>query len=80
MIVSAIHDRLAIDIAGHPANHLNESIGGAQKSRVVSIQNRDHRRFGNVQPFPQEADADQDVERAGPQPVEDFGTFGCFDV
>ena len=56
-----------VDVSGSTADCLNERRFAAQKSRLVGIENGDHRHLGKIQTLAQEIDADQRIELSLPQ-------------
>src|ERR1700674_2766082 len=67
-----VHDHLAVDVAGRPADHLDEGRLGAQEALLVGVEDRDEGHLGQVEALPEQVDADEDVELAEPQRPEDL--------
>src|SRR3546814_20576880 len=56
-----IKDDASIDIAGGAANGLNQRRFRAQETFLVRVQNSHKAAFGNVQPLPQQVDANKHI-------------------
>ena len=59
-----VHDDLAPDVAGGPADDLDERPGAAQEALLVRIEDGHQGDLGQVDALAQEVDADEDVEDA----------------
>ena len=75
-----VHDHLSRDVAGGPAARLDEGALGAEETLLVGVQDRHERHLGDVQPFPQEIDADEAVELAHPKIADDLHPLQGVDV
>ncbi len=76
----SIQNGLALDIARHPSNHLNQRMGRSQKPGVIGLENGNQRGLWNVQALAQQADTDQDVEFSGAQSLNDLDPLVGLDV
>ena len=70
-----IHDRLPVDVPRGPPHGLGEGTVGAEEPFLVRIQDGHQRYLGQVQSFPQQVDANQDIEKAFAQVLHDFYPF-----
>ena len=61
VIAVGVHDDLAADVAGRPADHLDQRPGAAQEALLVGVEDRDEGHLGQVDALAQEVDADEDV-------------------
>ena len=75
-----IHQNLTVDIAGRPANGLDQRALRAQIALLVGVENRYQGHLGDVQPFAQQVDADQHVKRAASQGAQDLDPLDGVDV
>ena len=75
-----VHDHLAVDVAGRPTHGLDEARLRAQEALLVGVQDGDQRHLGQVEPLPQQVDADEDVELAEPQGAQDLDALDGVDV
>ena len=75
-----VHDHTAVDVARRAPRRLDQRAGGTQEPFLVGIQNRDQRHLGQVEPFAQQVDADQDVELAAAQIAQDLHALQRFDI
>ena len=66
-----VHDHLAADVAGRPADHLDERPGRPQEALLVGVEDRDQGHLGQVDALAQEVDPDQDVEHPEAQVAQD---------
>ena len=66
-----VHDDLAADVAGRPADHLDERPGAPQEALLVRVEDGDERDLGQVDALAQQVDADDDVVDAEPQVAQD---------
>ena len=66
-----VHDHLAADVPGRPADHLDQRPGRAQEALLVGVEDRHQGDLGQVDPLAQQVDPDQDVEDAEPQVAQD---------
>ena len=72
--------RLGPDVAGGAAGDLDQGRLGAQEALVVGVEDGHQRDLGQVQAFAQEVDADQDVELALAQVLQDLDALERVDV
>ncbi len=75
-----IHERLAVDVARGAADGLDQRAARAQESFLVGIENRHQRDLGEIEPFTQQVDADQDVELPLAQIAQDLDALERIDV
>ena len=66
-----VHDDLAADVPGRPADHLDERPGRPQEALLVGVEDRDERHLGQVDALAQQVDPDEDVEDAEAQVAQD---------
>ena len=70
-----IHDGLPVDVPRGSPHGLGEGTVGAEETFFVGIQDSDQRNLGQVQTFPQEVYANQDIEEAFAQVLHNFYPF-----
>ena len=58
-----VQDHLGVDVAGGPADRLNQRRLAAQEAFLVRVENRHQRHLRQIEPLAQQVDADQHVER-----------------
>ena len=75
-----VHDHLAVDVAGRPADGLDQRGLAAQEALLVGVEDGHQRHLGQVEPLPQQVDADQHVELAEAQVAEDLDALDGVDV
>ena len=75
-----IHDDQAVDVAGGAAGGLRESAAAAQEPLFVGIQDGHQGHRGDVQAFAQQVYADEHVEEAVLEILDDFYTLGGIHV
>ncbi len=59
-----VHDDLSPHVPGGPARRLDERGAGAQVALLVGVQDGHQGHLGDVEPLPEQVDADQAVELA----------------
>ena len=75
-----VHDDVAVRIAGRAADDLDERCVGAQEALFIGIEDGDQGDFRHVEALAQEVDADEHVEFAGTQVVDDLRALDRRDV
>ena len=75
-----VHDHLAVDVAGGPADGLDERGLAAQEALLVGVEDGHQRHLGQVEALAQEVDADQHVELAEPQVAQDLDALDGVDL
>ena len=75
-----VKDDAALDVTGGAASGLDERSRRAEKALLIRIENRDERDFGQVESFAQQVDADEDVELAFPEPLQNRHALNRVDV
>ena len=75
-----VHDDPARQVAGGAAAGLDQGAGGAEEPLLVRIQDRHQGHLGDVEPLPEEVDADQDVEFPHPQVTDDLHPLDGIDI
>src|SRR3546814_1145540 len=70
-----IKDDASIDIAGGAANGLNQRRFRAQETFLVRVQNSHKAAFGNVQPLPQQVDANKHIIHSQTQIADKLDTL-----
>ena len=58
-----VQDHLGVDVAGGPADRLDQRRLAAQEALLVGVEDRHQRHLRQVEPLAQQVDADQHVER-----------------
>ena len=66
-----VHDDLAADVAGRPADHLDQRPRAPQEPLLVGVEDRDERHLRQVDPLAEEVDPDEHVEDPEPQVAQD---------
>src|SRR5258706_8325131 len=69
-----------VDVAGAAADRLDQRGLAAQETGLVGVEDGDHRYFGQVEAFAKQVDADQHVEIAAPQVIEDLDALDRLDL
>ena len=59
-----VEDHLGVDVAGRPADRLDQRRFAAQEPLLVRVEDGHERHFGQIEPFAQQVDADEHVERS----------------
>ena len=77
---SGVHDHRPVDIPGRPAAGLNQRSFRTEKTGPVGIQNSHQGYLGNVQPFPEEIDPDQDIKLPQTQLPDNLGSSHGLDI
>ncbi len=80
VIVVGVEDDPAVDVAGGPAEGLDERGGRAQEAFLVRVQDGYQGDLGQVQALAQQVDADQGVEVPAPQLAQDLDPLQRLDV
>ena len=75
-----VEEDAAADVARGAAGRLDERRLAAEEPFLVGVQDRDDRDLGQVEPFPQQVDADQAVEDAAPEVGQDADALERLDV
>ena len=75
-----VHQDPAVDIARCPTGGLGERSIGPQKALLVGVHDGHERHLWDVEPFPQEVHADQDIKSAISQLPNDFDAIEGLDV
>ena len=75
-----VHDHLAVDVAGRPADRLDERRLAAEEALLVGVEDRDQRHLGQVEALPQQVDADEHVELAEPEVAQDLDALDGVDL
>ena len=75
-----VHDHLAVDVAGGPADRLHERRLGAQEALLVGVEDRHQRHLRQVEALAQQVDADEHVELAEAQGPQDLDALHGVDV
>ena len=75
-----VHDHLAVDVAGGPADRLDERRLAAEEALLVGVEDGHQRHLGQVEALPQQVDADEHVELAEPQVAEDLDALDGVDL
>src|SRR5690606_15552010 len=75
-----VHDDLAVDVPGRPADGLDERRLAAEEALLVGVEDGDQRDLGQVEALPQQVDADEHVELAEPQGPHDLDALDRVDV
>ena len=78
--LSAYMITCAVDVAGGPADGLDERRLAAEEALLVGVEDGDQRHLGQVEALPQQVDADQHVELAEPQVPQDLDALDGVDV
>ena len=73
-------NHFAIDMPRGAAGRLDERSLAAQKSFLVRIENADERNFRKIETFPQQIDADENVEIGRAQAAQNFHALDRVDV
>ena len=75
-----VHDHLAVDVAGRPADGLDQRRLAAEEALLVGVEDGHQRHLGQVEALPQQVDADQHVELAEPQVTQDLDALDGVDL
>ncbi len=75
-----VHDDPAVRVSGRAADGLDQRSLRTQEPFLVRIEDRHQRNLRNIQPLPEQIDADQHVERAQPQIADDLHTLQRIDL
>ena len=75
-----VHDDLTVDVAGGAADRLDQRALRAEEAFLVGVEDGDQRDLGQVEPFAQEVDADDDVVDAKPQVAQDLDPLQRVDL
>ena len=75
-----VHQHGAVHVARGAADDLDQRRRRAQKADLVGVQDGDQRHLGQVEPFAQQVDADQDVVLAGPQVAQELHALDGLDL
>ena len=75
-----VHDHLAVDVAGGPADGLDERGLAAEEALLVGVEDGHQRHLGQVEALPQQVDADEHVELAEAQVAQDLDALDGVDV
>ncbi len=78
--IVGVHDDMAVDIAGCPADDLDQRGGRTQETFLVGVEDRDQGDLRQIEAFAQQVDADQDVELALAKVAQDFHPLNRFDI
>ncbi len=66
-----VHDHAPVDVPRRAADRLDERGRPAQEALLVGVEDRHEGHLGQIEPFTQQVDADQDVELTEPQLADD---------
>ena len=80
VITSAYMMTRPVDVAGGPADRLDERRLRAQEPLLVGVEDRDERHLGQVEALAEQVDADEHVELAEAQVAEDLDPLDGVDV
>jgi len=75
-----IENDAPVDIASGAADGLDERGFGTQKPLLIRVEDRNQSAFGDVQPFPQQVDADQHIVNAHAQVADQLDPLQRFGV
>ena len=75
-----VQDHMPVDVAGGPADRLDQRARVTQVALLVGVQDRDERDFRQVQPLPKQVDPDEHVEDPQPQVAQDLDSLQGVDV
>ena len=70
-----VEDHLGVDVAGRPADRLDQRRLAAQEAFLVGVEDGHQRHLRQVEPLAQQVDADQHVERPFAQLAQDLHAF-----
>ena len=79
-LVVGVEDHPALHVARGAAGGLEERGGGPEEALLVRVEDRHQRDLGEVQPLAQQVDADEDVEVAAAEALEDLDALDGVDV
>ena len=75
-----VHDHLAVDVAGGPADGLDERGLAAEEALLVGVEDGHERHLGQVEALPQQVDADEHVELAEAEVAQDLDALDGVDL
>ena len=75
-----VHDHLAVDVAGGPADRLDQRGLRPEEALLVGVEDGHQRHLGQVEALPEEVDADEHVVLPQPEVAEDLDALDGVDV